>query len=134
VIWARRLTATGGVLFVGAYATCRVPGAPGPCVRTVFPLPGGSATVVLRPRNDHGGVLLLESCGRRFGDPGFYLVHRDGRDRCFALHVRSFHERIRVFPCHGGDRSGDLGADHDFLLGGATFLRLRYRIGAAGPS
>jgi hypothetical protein len=133
VIWARRLEASKQVLFVGAYALCRVPGHDGPCVRTVFPLPGGSATVVLRPRNAAGGALVLESCGKRFGDPGFYLVHRPRHERraAVALHVPVFHERIRVFP----RADGALGTDHDFILGGATFLRFRYRIStvSCGP-
>jgi hypothetical protein len=155
VFWARRLTrvgtqpaspakslrggpgilpgsqTAGRVLFVGAYNTCVVPGHDGPCVRTVFPLPGGSATVVLRPRNVEGGGLLLDSAGARFGDPGFYFVHRDGRGRCFARHLRAFRERIHVYP-RSGEGAGDVGADHDFVLWGATFLRLRYRISAPG--
>ena len=41
--WVRDVVSTGRTLYAGTYSVCRVPGAPGGCVKVVFPLPHGSA-------------------------------------------------------------------------------------------
>lgn len=57
--WVRQLVATGNVIYAGAYSTCTVPGSPTPCVRVVFPLPNGNATVLMRPVAHPDGSLSL---------------------------------------------------------------------------
>jgi hypothetical protein len=52
--------------------TQRVPRDDLPCVKAVFPMPEGSATVVLRPVNDGTGFRLT-SVGSGFGDAGFIV-------------------------------------------------------------
>lgn len=47
--WLRTVAATGDVIYAGFYSTCRPPLYPGECVKVVFPLPTGSATVILKP-------------------------------------------------------------------------------------
>lgn len=50
VAWLRTTRSTGRVLYAGSYSLCTVPGHDGYCVKVVFPLPNGSATVILWPR------------------------------------------------------------------------------------
>ncbi|MBK6942081.1 MAG: hypothetical protein IPH13_18025 [Planctomycetes bacterium] len=122
--WVRALVKTGRVTYVGSYSVATPPGAAGPCVKTVFPLPNGNAIVILRPQALPDGSLVLESAGRRFGDPGFYFtVHRpDGV--VVARYLRSFRERIHVYPA--GD--GVVRADHTMSLWGSRCIHLHYRL------
>lgn len=55
---SRRVQHDGRVLFTGFYMTQRIPRSDLPCVKDVFPMPDGSATVVLRPVNDGTGFRL----------------------------------------------------------------------------
>ena len=126
--WVRRNRGTGDVVYVGAYSLAHLPGEAGPCVRVVFPLPNGNASVFMRPSAAPDGSLVLESRGRGFGDAGFYFVVRDGASHAWVRLVRSFHERIRVFV----EPPGELRTDHAFVLFGATFLRLHYHLRGPG--
>lgn len=121
--WVRGLVRTGRTAYVGVYSAATVPGAPGPCVKTVFPLPNGNAVVILRPENRPDGSLLLVSEGRRFGGPGFYFTaHRPGG--CVtARFLRTFRERIHVYPAE----AGSVRADHTMSLWGLRCLQLHYR-------
>jgi hypothetical protein len=72
--WRRRAGSLRGILY-----HLHAAAGPGCCVKVVFPLPGGSATVLLRPENRPDGAFALVSSGRRFGDVGYYRLHyRDG--------------------------------------------------------
>lgn len=124
--WVRRNPATGETVYVGSYAVVRAPGWPSPCVKVVFPLPNGSATVLLRPAAGAGGALVLESSGARFGDPGFYFVVRGAGERAWVRYLRGFRERIEVYAAD----DGALRTDHAFSLWGHTVLRLHYRMAA----
>ena len=122
--WVRELRATRQVLYAGAYSICRVPGFPGTCVRVVFPLPNGSATVILKPSSQEDGSLSLLSWGEEFGDPGFYFVVHGQDGRVWARYVRAMRERITVYAAE----SGTVRADHILWSWGRQFLRLHYRI------
>jgi hypothetical protein len=129
--WVRELRATGNVLYAGSYSICRVPGHPSPCVKVVFPLPNGSATVIMKPESRADGSFSLLSAGRGFGDPGFYFVVHGHDKRVWARYVRAMRERITVYS---GEQGG-LRADHTLWLWGREFLRLHYRMRASeGPS
>jgi hypothetical protein len=119
----RQLVGTGNVIYAGAYSTCTVAEGAIPCVRVVFPLPNGTATVVMKPIAGADGSLTLVSAGAGFGGPGFYFtVHLpDGTIR--ARYLRSLRESIHVYAMDGGVR-----ADHVLSLWGITFLRLHYRL------
>lgn len=65
--WLRRSLAT--IIYAGLYTTCELPGRQGRFVKVVFPLPNGSATVVLRPENRPDGSFALVSAGDGFGEP-----------------------------------------------------------------
>lgn len=122
--WVRTLVKTGRIIYVGSYSVATPPGAVGPCVKTVFPLPNGNAIVLLRPEVGPRNSLVLVSEGRRFGDPGFYFtVHRPG-GAVVARYLRSFRERIHVYPAAGAE----VRADHTMSLWGLRCLHLHYRL------
>jgi hypothetical protein len=126
--WIRQLVASGNVIYAGSYSVCRVPGYSRPCVKVVFPLPNGSAMVIMRPEFDAHGVFSVVSDGNAFGDPGFYFVVHRGGGAVRARYVRSMKETIRV----DGSRAGELRADHLLKIWGAEFLRIHYRLRKVG--
>ena len=89
-------------------------------MKTVFPLPNGSASVFLVPTARGDGSLELVSPPGRFGGAGFYFVVRDG-PRAWARTVAAMTEHIHVYV---GD--SDLHTDHTLRLWGRPFLRLHY--------
>jgi hypothetical protein len=121
--WVRELVGTGNTLYAATYGLCRVPGYDGMCVRVVFPLPNGNAIVIMRPSVGEGGSFSVISSGKRFGDPGFYFTLQAGPNTVWARYVRQLRERINVYATSNGLR-----ADHTLSIGGATFLRLHYRM------
>ena len=122
--WVREVVSTKRTLYAGSYSVCRVPGYSGPCVKVVFPLPNGSATVIMRPESNPDGSITLRSSGARFGDPGFYFFVEKEPGYGWARYVRTFQEAIRVYV----DAQGTLRTDHDLWIWGARFLRLHYRM------
>jgi hypothetical protein len=124
--WVRELRATGDVLYAGSYSTCKIPGHWGPCIKVVFPLPNGSAMVIMKPEFHHDGSFSAVSAGQVFGDPGFYFVVRAGRGTVWTRHVRTLKETITVYPAE----PGTIRADHDFRIWGKQFLQLHYRMRA----
>ncbi len=122
--WLRELSGTGNVLYAGTYSVCQIPGASGPCLKVVFPLPNGNAIVLMKPESTGDGSLALVSRGRGFGDPGFYFVVHGTDDFAWARYVRALRETIRVYA----DAHGEARADHELFLWGVTFLRLHYRL------
>lgn len=126
--WVRELRATGNILYAGSYSVCGVPGHPSPCVKVVFPLPNGSAIVLMKPESHADGSLSLTSSGDGFGDPGFYFVVHGEGSTIWARYVRTMRERITVYPAERGTAR----ADHVLYFWGKEFLRLHYRMRAAG--
>jgi hypothetical protein len=128
--WVRDVVATERTLYAGSYSVCHVPGYPGPCVKVVFPLPNGSAVVIMRPESDPDGSFTVRSAGVRFGDPGFYFFVEKEPGFGWARHVRTLQETIRVYA----DAQGTLRADHDLWIWGTRFLRLHYRMRKRAPA
>jgi hypothetical protein len=122
-IWYRILKATGNVIYSGIYTTCRLPDGR-TCVKVVFPLPRGNATVVMSVTVGEHGDLILASSGDGFGSPGFYFLLRDSRNRYWAQYIRTFREQIRVFV----DDESILRADHILTLWGRRVVQLHYKI------
>ena len=126
--WLRRSAATGEAMLAGLYTTCELPAARGRFFKGVYPLPGGSATTIFRPENRPDGSFALVSDGRRFGEAGYYRIHRtdDG-----ALRVKRvpMEETIHVFA----DSEGGLHARHEFAFWRARFLTLHYEITTHAP-
>ena len=122
--WFRTLASNQArVLYTGFYMTERAPNA-GACVKVVFPMPNGNATVVLRPAVSGGGRLILDSSGGRFGDPGFYRIQARDADRVRVWHIRTLKELFEVYV----DDRGVLRCDHSVRFLGLPVLRLHYKI------
>ena len=122
--WYRRLVDTGRSVYTGFYMTARVPLAANPCIKVVFPMPNGNATVILQPSLDEQGHLRLSSKGAAFGDAGFYRVRKISDDRLLVWRVRSLHEEFRVYV----DDANVLRCDHRVRFLGMPVLHLHYRI------
>jgi hypothetical protein len=122
--WVRDVIATRRTLYAGSYSVCSVPGYGGPCIKVVFPLPNGSAMVIMRPESAPDGSLTVHSAGDRFGDPGFYFFVARDPGLGWARYVRTLQESIRVYA----DSEGTLRADHTLRIWGTRFLELHYRM------
>ena len=122
--WYRRLVSAGRALYTGFYMTQKVPQFENPCVKVVFPMPNGNATVVLRLSVDKDGNLRLSSKGTRFGDAGFYRVQKLDEDRLRVWRVKTLHEDFFVYL----DSGQVLRCDHSVSFLGMRVLQLHYRI------
>lgn len=122
--WLRKVIKTGNVIYAGAYTSCKPPNLGYECVKVVFPLPNGSATVILWPENVEDGSLKLHSSGNEFGDGGFYLLVYNKNGKAHVRYVEAMKETLHVYL----DERGELRTDHVFKIWGATFLQLHYRI------
>jgi hypothetical protein len=122
--WFRTLAAGDRVLYTGFYMTEVAPRLGVPCVKVVFPMPRGNATVVLRPTIEADGSLVLDSTGRRFGDAGFYRIEARGADQVRVWQVKTLREHFRVYV----DRHGVLRCDHAVRFLGLPVLTLHYKI------
>ncbi|HET9768253.1 MAG TPA: hypothetical protein VFS60_15475 [Thermoanaerobaculia bacterium] len=122
-IWYRVLKSSGEALYSGLYGLVDLPSGER-CLKIVFPLPRGNATEIFRVAVGPEGDFLLDTEGRRFGDPGFYFQLVDGRGQHHAQHIPSFRDRLRVYV----DEDGVLRADQVFTLWGRTVVELRYRM------
>ena len=121
--WLRRSVGTGRIIYTGFYTSEKPPGHPSRCVKVVFPLPRGNATVVLEPAIEDGRFRLLSE-GERFGDPGFYRVLRRDDGRLSVQYLQSLRERFVVYR----DDAGVLRCDHEVRFLGMTMLRLHYKM------
>jgi hypothetical protein len=121
--WFRTLGGPARVLYTGFYMTEHTPNH-GPCVKVVFPMPHGNATVLLKPRIEPDGALVLDSQGKRFGDAGFYRLDARGADRVRVWHIKTLKELFRVYV----DDHGVLRCDHTVRFLGLPVLRLHYKI------
>ncbi len=122
--WFRTLAQDDNVLYTGFYMTETSPTLGVPCVKVVFPMPNGNATVVLAPEVAPDGSLILDSSGRAFGDAGFYRMQRTSGDRLRVWQIKSLKEHFRVFV----DDAGVLRCDHSVRFLGLPVLSLHYKI------
>lgn len=95
-IWYRTFISTGQVLYSGVYTTCTLPSGK-ICIKAVFPLPKGNATVIMSPSVGPKGELRLDSSGAKFGDPGFYFLLNDSKGGFWSQHIRSFRDHLNVY-------------------------------------
>jgi len=122
--WLRTFADTGDVIYAGCYSLCVPPRYGEPCVKVVFPLPNGSAAVLMRAEAHVDGSVTIASEGDGFGDAGFYFLVRRDDESVWVRYVKTMRERIHVFV----DADGELGADHVFRIFGFVFMRLHYRL------
>jgi hypothetical protein len=124
--WFRKLQRTNKVIYTGFYMTETPPVHRSPCVKVVFPMPGGNATVILRPENDETNGLRLASVGRAFGDVGFYRIQNEN-GALRVWYIASLHETFRLYL----DAEETVRCEHDVRFLGFRVLTLHYRIRAA---
>jgi hypothetical protein len=128
-----RTTADDRAVYAGFYMSERIPGHGAACIKAVFPMPRGNATVLLRPASGPDRSLVLDSSGRRFGDPGFYRVQargaRDG-ERVRVWYIRTLRERFHIYV----DDQGVLRGDHTVRFLGLPVLALHYKIFRRGDA
>lgn len=122
-IWHRSIRDTSEVVFFGIYSTCRIPSGE-VCIKVIFPLPCGSATVILRPQIDPEGNLALISSGKRDGDPGFYFLVKDVEGGLWKHYLSSLRERIIVSESD----VGTLTAEHTLRLWSLPVYTMKYSI------
>jgi hypothetical protein len=121
--WFRKLQKTNAVIYTGFYMTEKTPLVDGACVKVVFPMPSGNATVILRPTNDDKDGFGLESIGKGFGDAGFYRVQRSV-DRLRVWQITTLHETFRLYV----DDEERVRCEHNISFMGFKVLTLHYRI------
>ncbi|MFZ5552686.1 MAG: hypothetical protein ACOZCO_06195 [Bacteroidota bacterium] len=121
-IWFRTFKTTGQVIYSGVYSTCTLPSGK-TCVKAVFPLPNGNATVIMTPGVQKNGALSLESSGKKFGDAGFYFLLNDSRGRYWSQFVRSFRDKLTI-----GTENEFLFAEQKLTLWHQRVLNLHYKI------
>ena len=121
--WVRELLSNKNVVYAGSYSVCKLPDAPGACVKVVFPLPNGNAIVIMHAESLPDGAFSITSSGRKFGEPGFYFTVCT-ENGVWAKYVRAMRESIRVYA----SGISNVRADHILKIWGVTFLRLHYKL------
>lgn len=121
-IWYRTFVSTRQVLYSGVYSTCTLPSG-NICVKAVFPLPKGNATVIMSPSVGPGGELRLDSAGKKFGDPGFYFLLNDSKGDFWSQYVGSFRDHLNVYS-----DEGNIFAEQTLTLWHQRVLQIKYEI------
>ncbi|WP_109301381.1 hypothetical protein [Aquimarina sp. AU474] len=94
-IWLRTFKNTEQVVYSGVYETCTIPSGQN-CIKAIFPLPNGNATVILNPIVGEKGELILNSSGRKIGDSGFYFLLKDAKGNLWTKFIMSFKDKLVV--------------------------------------
>lgn len=121
-IWFRTMQSTGQVVYSGVYGTCKLPSGK-MCVKAVFPLPKGNATVIMLPSVGKNGELILNSSGKKFGDAGFYFLLNDAKGNYWSKYVSSFRDRLTI-----GTENEQMMAEQVLTLWHKRVLKLNYKI------
>lgn len=123
-IWYRIINATNEVIYSGIYDHTYLPKIEEHVMKVIFPLPNGNGSVLMKKSVLKDGSFLIESNGKRFGEPGFYFYITDGVDKHWANHIKSLHEYIHVYL----DSNNILRTDHVLKLFNLTFMTLHYKM------
>lgn len=94
-VWLRKVEHTGEVVYSGIYGTCKLPSNQ-TCIKAVFPLPKGNATVIMKPSVGKDNELILDSSGKKFGNAGFYFLLNDSKNNHWAKFVSSFTDKLII--------------------------------------
>ena len=121
-VWLRKFASSGTIVYSGIYGTCTLPSGI-TCIKAVFPLPVGNATVILKPSVGQNNELILESSGTEFGDAGFYFLLKDSKGHDWAQYVSSFKDSLVV--CDTGEA---IVASQTLQLWNLTVARFNYDI------
>lgn len=121
-IWLRTLKSNGQVIYSGVYGTCKLPSGK-VCIKAVFPLPNGNATVIMSPGVGKNGELILDSSGKEFGDAGFYFLLNDSKGNYWSKFIRSFRDRLII-----GEGRDHISAEQSLTLWHKRVLDFSYTI------
>lgn len=121
-IWYRTFVSTGQVLYSGVYSTCKLPSGK-ICIKAVFPLPRGNATVIMSPSVVPNGDFHLDSSGKKFGDPGFYFLLHDSKGDFWSQYISSFRDHLKVY-C----QDENIFAEQTLTLWRQRILRFNYEM------
>lgn len=94
-IWLRTFKNSEQVVYSGVYETCKIPNGQH-CIKAIFPLPNGNATVILNPLVGKNGELILSSSGKKIGDSGFYFLLNDSKGNLWTKFIKSFKDELIV--------------------------------------
>jgi len=94
-IWLRKFIESQQIVYSGIYETCKIPSGQ-VCMKAIFPLPNGNATVILSPKIGNNGELILDSSGNKFGESGFYFLLRDSSGQLWTKFIKSFQDKLVV--------------------------------------
>ncbi|WP_270087883.1 hypothetical protein [Sphingobacterium sp. SYP-B4668] len=120
--WYRTIKKNGKVVYSGIYGTCILPSGE-TCLKAIFPLPKGNATVIMSIDINLKGELILNSSGKKFGDAGFYFLLNDSKGNYWTQYIRSFQDRLII-----SQQDNHLLAEQRLTLWKLMVLRLRYEI------
>lgn len=121
-IWLRTFRMSEQVVYSGVYETCTIPSGK-TCIKAIFPLPNGNATVILKPTVGNNGELILESSGEKMGDSGFYFLLKDSKGVLWTKYIRSFRDTLVV-----RSENGIIKAEQTLTLGKLRVLTFEYNI------
>lgn len=121
-IWLRTFKKTSEVVYSGVYESCIIPSGQS-CIKAIFPLPNGNATVILSPKVGNNGELILESSGREIGDSGFYFLLKDSKGHFWTKFIKSFKDNL-VVSC----KEGKIIAIQTLTLWNLRVLNFEYNI------
>lgn len=120
--WFRSIESSGQVIYSGVYGICTLPSGK-TCVKAVFPLPNGNATVIMNPSVGENGRLILDSSGEKFGDAGFYFLLKDSKGEYWSQFISSFRDRLTIGP-----DNDHISAEQNLTLWHLKVLTFNYRI------
>ena len=121
-IWLRKIESTGLIIYSGIYGTCKLPSGK-ICIKAIFPLPKGNATVILKPNVGQNNELILESSGKKFGDPGFYFLLNDSKNNHWSQYHSSFTDELIV-----SEKENSLNAKQELKLWNLRVVTFEYVI------
>lgn len=119
-VWLR--IANNQVMYSGIYGTCQLPSGES-CIKAVFPLPQGNATVIMTPSVGKNGELILKSSGKKLGDAGFYFLLKDSKENHWMQFISSFRDRLIV-----SENDDHISAEQILTLWNLKVVQLNYQI------
>lgn len=122
IIWLRTYKNSEEVVYSGVYETCKMPNGK-TCVKAIFPLPNGNATVILNPSVGLNGELILNSSGKKIGDSGFYFLLHDSEGNLWTKYIKSFKDKLVV-----SSENEKIKAIQTLTLWGLTVVTFEYKI------
>lgn len=121
-IWLRTFLKTREVVYSGIYGTCVIPSGK-TCLKAIFPLPHGNASVILSPKVGKDGELILESSGNQLGDCGFYFLLKDNQGDLWTKYIKSFRDTLVV-----KNINNKISASQNLTLSNMKVVRFEYEI------